>query len=94
VTAIATIPTTERQRPHMSAELIDLADPRTFQVLAAIEDHLAERGYPPTVRQIGQRVGLSSTSAVINQLRKLERLGLIVRDGNDARAIRLVEAAA
>ncbi|MFC9184496.1 hypothetical protein ACFTZJ_28090 [Streptomyces globisporus] len=56
---------------------------RQEAVLAVIRSSLAERGHEPTVREIGARVGLSSTSSVAHQLGRLEARGLISRTGRD-----------
>ncbi|WP_257137080.1 MarR family transcriptional regulator [Streptomyces sp. gb14] len=56
---------------------------RQEAVLAVIRSSLSERGRGPTVREIGARVGLSSTSSVAHQLGRLEARGLIVRTGRD-----------
>lgn len=79
----------------MNAELIDPHDvtDRQAAILEFIREHLAANGYPPTIREIGDAVGLTSTSSVHNQLRSLERSGAIVRTGHAARAIALVDAA-
>ena len=53
-----------------------------------------EQGYPPSVREIGDAVGLSSTSSVQYNLNKLERMGCIERDPNCKRTIRLPGRAA
>ncbi len=50
-----------------------------------------ENGYPPTIRQIGEQVGISSTSVVNYNLHKLEKDGYIARDLRVSRGIRLVE---
>jgi len=50
-----------------------------------------ENGYPPTIRQIGEHVGISSTSVVNYNLHKLEREGYIARDLKVSRGIRMVE---
>jgi repressor LexA len=50
-----------------------------------------EKGYPPTIRQIGEAVSISSTSVVNYNLNKLERDGHIVRDLKVSRGVRLVE---
>ncbi|MFF3531327.1 hypothetical protein ACFYX5_32085 [Streptomyces rubiginosohelvolus] len=50
---------------------------RQEAVLAVIRSSLAEHGHGPTVREIGARVGLSSTSSVAHQLGRLEAQGLI-----------------
>ncbi|MEU0310201.1 LexA family protein [Streptomyces cyaneofuscatus] len=52
-------------------------------MLVVIRSWLAERGQGPTVREIGARVGLSSSSSVAHQLGRLEARGLIVRPGRD-----------
>ncbi|MFJ2854574.1 LexA family protein [Streptomyces rubiginosohelvolus] len=64
---------------------------RQEAVLAVIRVWLAERGHGPTVREIGARVGLSSTSSVAHQLGRLEARGLIVRTGRDWSTCVLVE---
>ncbi|GGW17699.1 hypothetical protein GCM10010264_74310 [Streptomyces globisporus] len=56
---------------------------RQEAVLAVIRASLAEHGHGPTVREIGERVGLSSTSSVAHQLGRLEARGLISRTGRD-----------
>lgn len=63
---------------------------RGANVLTVIEDFRAEYGYPPSVREIMPRVGLSSTSAVHHWLGRLERAGLIERDRGLTRGIRVV----
>lgn len=45
------------------------------------------RGYPPSIREIGDAVGLTSTSSVAHQLRTLERKGYLRRDANRPRAV-------
>lgn len=66
---------------------------RQRDILNFIRDTLVRFGYPPTVREIGQAVGLRSPSAVHAQLKKLEELGVIRRDPSRKRGIRLVEDA-
>ena len=56
-----------------------------------IKSHQEEKGYPPSVREICQAVGLKSTSTVHGHLERLERKGLIRRDPTKPRAIELVE---
>lgn len=51
-----------------------------------------ERGYPPTIRQIGENVGISSTSVVNYNLKKLEKDGYLTRDLKVSRGVRLVDA--
>ena len=60
---------------------------RTGKVLAAIEGFWAERGYPPTVREVQARCGISSSSVVSFHLEKLERRGEIVRKPSISRGI-------
>ena len=60
---------------------------RQRQILAVIRRWTDEHGYPPTIREIGAAVGLTSTSSVARQLAILEKLGLLSRDGRSARAL-------
>lgn len=55
-----------------------------------IVKYIKENGYAPSVREICQGVGLSSTSSVHNHLKKLQKEGLIEIRGNSPRAIRVV----
>ncbi|MEU4155042.1 transcriptional repressor LexA [Actinoplanes sp. NPDC026670] len=66
---------------------------RQLRILAVIEDWVRERGYPPTVREIGAAVGLVSPSSVSYQLGVLERHGLIRRQPNNSRAVELCRPA-
>jgi repressor LexA len=61
--------------------------PRQKQVLEFIENHIAIRGYPPTVREIGKAVNLSSSSTVHAHLKALETAGFIKREAVLTRAI-------
>ncbi len=61
--------------------------PRQKAVLAVIRDTVEQRGYPPSVREIGEGVGLTSPSSVAHQLATLERLGYLRRDPNRPRAL-------
>ena len=60
---------------------------RQRSILEYIEQQIRERGYPPSVREIGDAVGLTSTSSVAHQLRTLERKGYLRRDPNRPRAV-------
>jgi len=60
---------------------------RQKRILEVIRQFTAERGYPPSVREIGERVGLSSSSTIHAHLKTLERRGLISRDPTKPRAI-------
>jgi repressor LexA len=61
---------------------------RQRRILEVIRQFTAERGYPPSVREIGERVGLSSSSTIHAHLKTLERRGLISRDPTKPRALR------
>ena len=61
---------------------------RQQRILEVIHEFTAERGYPPSVREIGERVGLSSSSTIHAHLKTLERRGLISRDPTKPRALR------
>ncbi len=60
---------------------------RQRTVLDVIRSSVTERGYPPSIREIGDAVGLTSTSSVAHQLRALERKGYLRRDPNRPRAV-------
>ena len=57
------------------------------RILEVIREFTLERGYPPSVREIGERVGLSSSSTVQSHLKTLERRGLLKRDPTKPRAL-------
>jgi repressor LexA len=61
--------------------------PRQHRVLEVIRDSVERRGYPPSMREIGEAVGLTSTSSVAHQLATLERKGFLRRDPNRPRAV-------
>ncbi len=67
--------------------------PRQRRILQVISETVKERGYPPTVREIGEAVGLTSSSSVHSQLANLERKGLLKRDPTKPRAIGLSDQA-
>ena len=60
---------------------------RQRRVLEVIRDSIERRGYPPSVREIGEAVGLSSASSVAHQLSVLQRKGWLRRDPNRPRAL-------
>ena len=64
---------------------------RQQAILAVIRTSVEERGYPPSVREIGEGVGLTSPSSVAHQLTTLERLGYLRRDPNRPRALVVAE---
>ncbi|HTR71799.1 MAG TPA: transcriptional repressor LexA [Mycobacteriales bacterium] len=61
--------------------------PRQRKVLEVIRESVERRGYPPSMREIGEAVGLTSTSSVAHQLSALERKGFLRRDANRPRAV-------
>jgi len=61
--------------------------PRQRTILDVIRASVTSRGYPPSIREIGDAVGLTSTSSVAHQLRTLERKGYLRRDPNRPRAV-------
>ncbi len=63
---------------------------RQRKVLEVIRNAVATRGYPPSLREIGQLVGLTSPSSVAHQLSSLERKGYLRRDPNRPRAIEVI----
>lgn len=67
--------------------------PRQRAILAVIRDTVETRGYPPSVREIGEGVGLTSPSSVAHQLGTLERMGYLRRDPNRPRALVVADPA-
>lgn len=72
---------------HTEAETTTGLTARQEAVLEVIRRSVAERGYPPSVREIGEEVGLTSPSSVAHQLRALERKGMLRRDEHRPRAL-------
>jgi len=60
---------------------------RQRRILEVIRDSVERRGYPPSVREIGEAVGLTSPSSVSYQLASLQKKGLLRRDPNRPRAV-------
>jgi repressor LexA len=60
---------------------------RQRTILEVIRSSVTSRGYPPSIREIGDAVGLTSTSSVAHQLRTLEKKGYLRRDPNRPRAV-------
>ena len=80
----------------MSKKIAELPDgpadgtgltPRQQRILATLKDSIEHRGYPPSMREIGAAVGLTSTSSVAHQLRVLEDKGFLRRDPHRPRAL-------
>lgn len=66
---------------------------RQEQTLAYIRQSIEQRGYPPTLREIGEYMGIRSTNGVNDHLRALERKGYLRREDMKSRALRVVEQA-
>jgi repressor LexA len=73
----------------MVASPTDMDDltPRQQRILEFIRQTVQDRGYPPTVREIGEAVGLTSSSSVHAQLANLQRKGMLRKDASRPRAI-------
>ncbi|MGH3662484.1 MAG: transcriptional repressor LexA [Micromonosporaceae bacterium] len=67
---------------------------RQRRILDVIRDSVAHRGYPPSVREIGEAVGLASASSVAYQLGVLQRKGYLRKDKNRSRAVNVRAAEA
>jgi repressor LexA len=65
---------------------------RQQRIVDFISETVHDRGYPPTVREIGEAVGLTSSSSVHAQLANLERMGLLRKDPTKPRAMTLATA--
>jgi repressor LexA len=70
--------------------MADALNPRQREILEFLRDHKRSHAYPPTVREIGQAVGLSSSSTVQNHLNALEQKGYIRRDPTKSRTVEVV----
>jgi repressor LexA len=64
---------------------------RQEQTLEFIRRSIEDRGYPPTLREIGEHMGIRSTNGVNDHLRALERKGYLTREDMKSRALKLVE---
>lgn len=64
---------------------------RQLAILDYIKKEVKEKGYPPSVREIGEAVGLASSSTVHGHLARLEKKGLIRRDPTKPRAIEILD---
>ena len=71
-------------------DALDALDARARAVYETVRDAVTAHGYPPSMREIGAAVGLTSPSSVKHQLDKLERLGLVRRDPNRPRALEVI----
>ncbi|MCZ8521483.1 MULTISPECIES: transcriptional repressor LexA [Paenibacillus] len=64
---------------------------RQQAILEFIKNEVKDKGYPPSVREIGEAVGLASSSTVHGHLERLEKKGLIRRDPTKPRAIEILD---
>ncbi|ALC06118.1 LexA repressor [Corynebacterium deserti GIMN1.010] len=77
---------TAKTLPNGKPDPASLSD-RQRRILEVIRDAVVLRGYPPSIREIGDAAGLQSTSSVAYQLKELERKGFLRRDPNKPRAV-------
>ena len=63
---------------------------RQRAVLEFVSESISDRGFPPTLREIGNRLGIRSTNGVNDHLRALERKGYLTREDMKSRTLRLV----
>src|SRR5579871_6375305 len=68
--------------------------PRQKQVMNLIQEFIVQRGYPPTLREIGERMGIRSTNGVNDHLKALEKKGYLQRQDLKSRALRVIDPAA
>lgn len=66
---------------------------RQQRILEFVSDYIEENGYPPSIREIGAAVGISSTSVVSYNLRRLEERGYLSRDREVSRGLKLTSTA-
>jgi repressor LexA len=64
---------------------------RQQEIFDYVKEHVSDHGYPPTVRDIGKAIGLTSSSTVHAHLANLEKLGLLRRDPTKPRAIEVLK---
>lgn len=77
---------TAKTLPNGKPDPASLSD-RQRRILEVIRDAVVLRGYPPSIREIGDAAGLQSTSSVAYQLKELEKKGFLRRDPNKPRAV-------
>lgn len=71
------------------SDLMDQLTQRQLDVYEFIRDKIQNRGYGPTVREIGEQFGIKSPNGVMCHLKALEKKGLIIREPNMSRAIQI-----
>jgi repressor LexA len=90
--------TKPKKAPASSKKISELPDgpadqngltPRQLKILQVIKTAVEDQGYPPSMREIGEKAGLSSTASVTYQLQILEEKGWIRRDASRGRAIEI-----
>ena len=77
---------TVRELPDGPTDATGLT-PRQQRILEHLRDFMEQRGYPPSMREIGEAVGLTSSSSVAHQLKVLEEKGFVRRDPHRPRAL-------
>src|SRR3989337_43826 len=77
------------KRTHKIMSLFDQLTERQMEVYEFIRDKIRNRGYGPTVREIGSQFGISSPNGVMCHLKALEKKGFITRESHMSRAIQL-----
>ena len=89
---------TKPKKPAPTKKITELPDgpadqngltPRQLKILQVIKTAVEDQGYPPSMREIGEKAGLSSTASVTYQLQILEEKGWIRRDASRGRAIEI-----
>ncbi|WP_448853518.1 transcriptional repressor LexA [Corynebacterium frankenforstense] len=83
---MATSRSTKKQKHSTTRDPASLTA-RQRRILEVIRDAVVLRGYPPSIREIGDAAGLQSTSSVAYQLKELEKKGFLRRDPNKPRAV-------
>lgn len=66
--------------------------PRQRQVLLTIDAYTSQRGVAPTIREMGNALGITSTNGVVDHLRVLESKGLINRNRYEKRSVTLTDS--
>ena len=75
----------------MAENKIRKLTPRQREIYDFVKDRIENRGYGPTVREIGSRFGIRSPNGVMCHLKALEKKGLIIREAHMSRAIQLAD---
>ncbi|WP_367179913.1 LexA family protein, partial [uncultured Micrococcus sp.] len=75
---------------HTPPAAVQALTDRQRRIVRTIQEAIAERGYPPSMREIGDAAGLASLSSVTHQLGQLERFGYLRRDPGRPRALEIL----